>query len=131
MCKRVQISLGLLPHSSNCVINLAPDKRAVLQEAFRVLKVMVLVSVAAKQAWGVPVVCLPLRNSKWDLARHGCRMGSGEDISAGGPKKGMIRGLQILLAPFVSLLLEASLHSLLPSSPGERCTSVTSTPASA
>lgn len=41
MCKRVQISLGLLLHSSNCVINLAPDKRAVLQEAFRVLKVMV------------------------------------------------------------------------------------------
>lgn len=41
MCKSVQISLGLLPHSSNCVINLAPDKRAVLQEAFRVLKVMV------------------------------------------------------------------------------------------
>lgn len=40
VCKRIQISLGLLLHSSNCVINLAPDKRAVLREAFRVLKVM-------------------------------------------------------------------------------------------
>ncbi|XP_053927880.1 arsenite methyltransferase isoform X2 [Cuculus canorus] len=33
-----QMSLGLLLHSSNCVINLTPDKRAVLREAYRVLK---------------------------------------------------------------------------------------------
>lgn len=35
----MQMSLGLLLPSSNCVINLAPDKRAVLREAYRVLKV--------------------------------------------------------------------------------------------
>lgn len=33
------MSLGLLLPSSNCVINLAPDKKAVLREAYRVLKV--------------------------------------------------------------------------------------------
>jgi len=33
------MSLGLLIPSSNCVVNLAPDKKAVLQEAYRVLKV--------------------------------------------------------------------------------------------
>lgn len=58
-------------------------------------------------------------------------MGSGEGISAEGPKQGRIGGFPILPAPFVPLLFEISLHSLLPSSLGERCTSVTSTPASA
>lgn len=32
-------NLWCSPSSSNCVINLAPDKRAVLREAYRVLKV--------------------------------------------------------------------------------------------
>lgn len=58
-------------------------------------------------------------------------MGSGESISAEGPKQGRIRGFPIFPAPFVPLLPEVSLHSLLPSSPGESCTSVMSTPASA
>lgn len=34
------MSLGLPLPRSNCVINLVPDKRAVLREAYRVLKVI-------------------------------------------------------------------------------------------
>lgn len=49
-------NLGLLLHSSNCVINLAPDKRAVLQEAFRVLKVMVGWCPWQKSRLGVPLL---------------------------------------------------------------------------
>lgn len=76
----MQMSLGLLLPSSNCVINLAPDKRAVLREAYRVLKV-----------------------------------GSGAGL---GPLWGPLLHFPARFAP-------------LPSSPAERCTSATSTPASA
>lgn len=126
------MSLGLLP-SSNCVINLAPDKRAVLREAYRVLKVMLGLAptAEAEQGWGGSAVGVPLGCSKWDPARQGCGMGPGEDTSAEGPEQGSIGQCPVLPAPFVPLLLGASLYSLLPSSLGERCTSATSTPASA
>lgn len=96
------------------------------------LKVMVGWCPWQKSRRGVALLLgVPLRSSKWDPARQGCRMGSGKGISAEDPRQGRIRGFQILPAPFVPLLLEAFLHSLLPSSLGERCTSVMSTPASA
>lgn len=121
------MSLGLLLSSSNCVINLAPDKKAVLWEAYRVLKVM---------PRPVPVWRALLLGCPWDAAN-----GTWPDGDAGwgqgrGPswrvlqQKGSFEGCLVLSAPFVQLLLGVSLHSLLPSSPGERCTSVMSMPAS-
>ena len=36
------IHLHVLSFSSNCVVNLTPDKKAVLKEAYRVLKVYIM-----------------------------------------------------------------------------------------
>lgn len=70
------------PPSSNCVINLTPDKRAVLREAYRVLKV-------------------------------------GSQVGA---------GVALLQVPV--FVPSPPIHSLLPSSLEERCTSAMSMPTS-
>lgn len=103
------MSLGLLLLSSNCVINLAPDKRAVLREAYRVLKVMLgpAPPVGMEWGWGGPAVGVPLGCSKWDPARRGCGMGPGEGTSAGGPEQGSIWGAQFSL-PFLSCCFSGS-----------------------
>lgn len=89
---------GFLP-SSNCVINLAPDKRAVLQEAYRVLKVMMglVPVVGAKQGWGVPPVGVPLGCSKWDPAWWRCGMGQGRAPLHRVLSKVALRGAQFSL----------------------------------
>lgn len=58
-------------------------------------------------------------------------MGPGEGTSAEGSEQDSIGGCPVLPAPIVLLLLGVSLHSSLPSSPAERCTSVMSTLTSA
>lgn len=87
------MSLGLLHPSSNCVINLAPDKRAVLREAYRVLKVMPgpAPAAGAKQGWSGPAIGVLVGCRERDSTRLGCRMGPG-DTSAEGPEQGSIGG---------------------------------------
>lgn len=108
------MSLGVLLPSSNCVINLAPDKRAVLREAYRVLKVMLgpVPAAGVEGSWGGLAVGVPLGCSKWDPARQGCGMGPGEGTSAKGSKQGSVGGCLVLPTPFVLLLL-GDLPSLL------------------
>lgn len=112
--------LGLFLPSSNCVINLAPDKRAVLREAYRVLKVTPgpAPTMGLEQGWGGPAVGVPLGCSKWDPARRGCGMGPGEGTSAEGPKQGSVVGCPVLPASFVLLLLGVSLSLLTAFQPG-------------
>lgn len=125
------MSLGLLP-SSNCVINLVPDKRAVLHKAYRVLKVML--SLVLQQDQSRAGVVLLLR-CHWNVP-NGIQQGRDGGWGQGrAPVQRILSRVALRVpnspCPFFPLLLCVSFHSLLLSSLGERCTSVMSMPASA